>query len=585
MSQQISEKTVDKDASENGYTLDHIKSLVGLNNEPTNTDASGGSTIEVEGDGDNLVEANAFEEEVHVPRKLWQIWWAKLLIVAIPLGVVAFVIGGILVGLTGGGKTSDESDTEVIGEAVEDPAELEARRTEEEIAELKTANALGNQASVLASQQPQTEVRSRPQETGSPAESRVQENQAPPERQPDVPQTRVVARPEAVRSRPVSAPRPVVQRPTPIQRPTPMVAAAAPRPTPVQTSIIRTDTLPQPIEPPVDPYEAWERLNALGSYGRVSEENFSDANGNLALVSSETDLVPGEPYIPVVVSNSGSTVPILTSLEKSNTYIADSTEETMVLEVPAEAVEAEAVLPLVAQEEADDEYSSSVDFIMQGSQSLSTQESVRAIEILPGVSAQGEFIVPMAWSGDLPSSAGAIVLTSDLISDSTVVMPKGTQLTVELASSSSSGMVDLRITSIILPNDSYEEMQLPASAITIQSGDGSVLTAKEILGSQGERNRLTRNQALLGAIGQIGSVLNRPNSSSSAIGPTGAISSTDYGSGSIIGAVLEGSANAIINQRAQENQRLAESLEDRDSILVLEEGTSVEIFVNQRIVL
>ena len=570
MSQQISEQTVDRDQA---YTLDNIKDLVGLDSGSNNTDAAGDSASKVD-DADDLVEADAFEEDVHTPRKLWQIWWAKLLIVAVPLGIVSFIIGAILVGLTGGGNTSDESDTEVIVEEVEDPAELEARRTEEEIAELKTANALGNQASVLASQQPQTEVRPRPQEVESTTEDLARENQIPTESQPAVPQTRTVASPAVVRSRPVSVPRPVARRPAPVQRPAP-VAASAPRPAPIQP-VSRTETVTQPIEPPIDPYEAWERLNALGSYGRVSEDY---SNLALASISVETDLISDDPYIPMVVSNSNSTAPIITTLENA----IDDTEETIASEAPIELREEEAPSP-VAQVEAD-EYRSSVDFIMQGSQPLSLQESVKAVEILPGVSAQGRFIVPMAWSGDLPSSAGAIELTSDLVSGGTVVMPEGTQLTVELASSSSSGMVDLQITSIILPSGGYEGMQLPASAITIQSGNGSVLVAKEILGSQNERNRLTRNQAVLGAIGQIGRVLNRPNSSSSAIGPTGAISSTDYGSGSILGAVLEGSASTIINQRELENQRLAESLQDRDSILVIEEGTGVEIFVNQRIVI
>nr|WP_228024901.1 TrbI/VirB10 family protein [cf. Phormidesmis sp. LEGE 11477] len=191
----------------------------------------------------------------------------------------------------------------------------------------------------------------------------------------------------------------------------------------------------------------------------------------------------------------------------------------------------------------------------------------------------------MAWSEDLQSPPGAVELTEDLVSNGTVIMPAGTQLTVELAGASSSGMVELRITSIILPESSYSYMQIPVEAITIRSNDGSVLVAKEMSGSERDINRLTRNQAILGAIGQVGSVLNRPNSSNSAIGPTGAISSTDFGSPSILGAVLEGAANTVIAQRAQQNQDQIESLQDRSSILAIEHGTNIEIFINQRILL
>ena len=328
-------------------------------------------------------------------------------------------------------------------------------------------------------------------------------------------------------------------------------------------------SVPPQLSEPVDPYDTWERLNGLGSYGRVNQEEFLIDTESLAFISSEENGPLGKSYIPVVVSGSTNSIDDGRAAELAQSVELSATEPAL----------------SVSYKEVDETYDAGVEFIMQRSQPAQQTPSYRTTEILPGASAQGEFIVPMAWSEDLPGSSGAILLTNDLVSNDAVVMPAGTQLTVELANASSSGMVDLRITSIILPDDSYGDMQVPVSALTILSGDGNVLVAKEISGSQRELNRITRNQAVLGAIGQIGSVLNRPNSSSSAIGPAGAISSTDYGSGSILGAVLEGAANTMINQRAAQNQQLAENLQDRSTILVIEQGTGVEIFVNQRVVL
>ena len=164
-------------------------------------------------------------------------------------------------------------------------------------------------------------------------------------------------------------------------------------------------------------------------------------------------------------------------------------------------------------------------------------------------------------------------------------MPAGTQLIVDLKEMSASGMMALEVTSIVLPESGFEHMQIPASAISVQGADGQVLMAKEISGTDDEIGRLDLNQAFLGALGQVGAILNRPNSSISTVSTGGAASSTDYGSPNILGAILEGGASSIINQRAERNRTKVEALEDRPLVWVLENGTDVEVFISQRVAL
>ena len=231
-----------------------------------------------------------------------------------------------------------------------------------------------------------------------------------------------------------------------------------------------------------------------------------------------------------------------------------------------------------------DSYEDGVSYIMRNAQPTPEPEFTRReTVILPGISARGEIVMPVAWAQDIQSTAGSIELTEDLVSNGSVIMPAGTQLTIALSEMSASGMMRLIVTSIILPEAGYEHMQIPAEAIAIQGAGGQVLMAKDISGVDSELRRLDRNQALLGALGTVGSVLNRPSSSINTVGVGGSANSTTYSSPNILGAILEGSANTMIAQRAARNQQRAAELQQRPAVWVLEQGTEIEIFISAAI--
>lgn len=582
-------------------SINEMRSLVGLDPVDESVEENV-PTLQVS----SLVDDEDFaegEEEV-TQRKLWQKPVPKMLAVALPLGVLAFIAGFILINLTGMDLVSEPDATEEVEDS-ENLNALEEERQREEIARLKTSNALGNQASVLDNQpERRTEIRPATEPTPTRVSAPTEVRQPQPAAQPAPTPPRAPVQ----RSRPVA----VSRAPISPRQPSPRVVQASPPPAqsvPVPAQSVRSQSAESRQS---DPFEEWQKLAALGSYGQVSAAPITDSGQAPGIAVSQLPASNGNEPIPVLVSNSSresATNPTLLASDNSSSRPLPKTmedyqpaaarqevrkrveptqlENFSTGEAPDIVEEAPTALVKEPMEEnetvalAEDSYQAGADFIMNNSdQPVETRtETV----ILPGISARGEVIAPVAWAGDVQSTSGAVELTEDLISNDSVIMPAGTQLIVALNEMSESGMTILRVTSIILPQTGYEHMQIPASAISIQGSNGSVLMAKDISGADSELRRLDLGQAFLGALGQVGSILNRPSSSSNAVGLTGSVSSTEYDSPNILGAVLEGSAGTLINERSARNQERADELQQRPPVWVLTEGTGIEIFVNQAV--
>ena len=550
-------------------SINEMRSLVGLSpvEEPAVTEFEPAPEIEA------LVDDGDFElggEDGPTQRKPWEKPTAKIASVALPLGLVCLIAGFILISLTSMKLSGKAEETEVV-ESIEPTGTSAEQDQQEEIARLKTSNALGNQASVLENQPTRrTEIRPVAEQPSTRVSEPAKVQQPRSAAQPVVAQSQPIARsrPIAVSSRPPVAPRSVASRP-------PQAIAAAPVAPVYRSQPVQQNQPIQQNQQPVDPFAEWQKLAALGSYGQL---------GNTSVVTDlaepvMTSMPVGNEPIPVLVSNksirSYGTSPLLIEEEGK----VENVEYSAPLSIQSEVIARDELTgeTLVA----DNSYEAGVDFIMGNSNQ--PIEPQRETVVLPGVRASGQVIMPIAWAEDMQSTSGAIELTEDLVSGSGTIMPAGTQLIVALDQMSESGMAGLVVTSIILPYAGYEHMQIPAEAISIQGADGKVLMAKDISGSDKELRQLDVGQAFLGALGTVGRVLNRPSNSSNSVGLTGSISSTDYGSPNILGAVLEGGANTMINQRTARNQQRAEELRERPSVWVLEEGTDIEIFINQSV--
>lgn len=585
--------TSNAEGSENSQkpSINEMRSLVGLSpvDDPVVTESE--TVIGSEA----LVDDGDFEEggeDGPTRRKLWEKPTAKIASVALPFGIVCAIIGFILISLTSMKLSGATENAEVV-ESVEPADDSAEQDQQEEIARLKTSNALGNQASVLENQPTRrTEIRPVTEQTSA----RVSEPAEVQKSRPPVQQSVVRSEP-VIRSRPVTVssppavPRSVVSRPVAVSSPPVAPRSVVSRPSQAVAAPVISASGSQSIEQsqrPIDPFSEWQKLAAIGSYGQVSSTSVVADVAEPAM----TSMPIGNEPIPVLVSNTSSRSYAVSSSIAENSPPRPMPKGMSEGKGQAQNVKYGARSPIqpeaIARDEligetlvADNSYEAGVDFIMgNSSQSVEPQ---RETVVLPGVRASGQIIMPIAWTEDMQSASGAIELTEDLVSGGGTIMPAGTQLIVALDQISESGMAGLSVTSIILPYAGYEDMQIPAEAISIQGSDGKVLMAKDISGSDQELRRLDAGQAFLGALGTVGRILNRPSNSSNSVGLTGSISSTDYGSPSILGAVLEGGATTMINQRTARNQQRAEALRQRPSVWVLEEGTGIEIFINQAV--
>ena len=638
-SNEVGQGTIEETQRERKPSINEMRNLVGLDpiaDHPQETEIP----TESSGKNDSLIDDGDFAEEADLAtkRKLWQQGWPKVAVVALPLGLFCLALVAVFSALGGMKLTDAEEATDDVA-VVESTDETAVQQQQEaEIARLKTTNALGNQASILDSQ-PTRRTEIRP--TSQPTPVSVQAAQQPEQAAQQVPQQAAQPQPQ----QPTPRTRPIAVSRVPVT-PTPRQPARRASPTPASVQVVRPQPVQaQPVQAqpairqtPVDPFAQWEKLAAVGSYGQVSDA----INSSLDLSSEKqpSDLIEASDStnIPILVGTVGAQQGVRRSQAEITTEhsrplprvmqdgdrnesaiaeklnhpdekaIAERSAHEKIqtprskavniksLEVkptapqgqkisywagPGEAAAIESFEIAQAMEVAQqDSYEAGVSYIMRNAQPEATQQEA---VILPGINARGEVITPVAWAQDIQSTAGSIELTEDLVSNGSVIMPAGTQLTVTLSEMSASGMMRLTVTSIILPESGYEHMQIPAEAITIQGAGGQILMAKDISGVDSELRRLDRNQALLGALGTVGSVLNRPSSSVNTVGVGGAGSSTTYGSPNIIGAVLEGSANTMIATQSARNQQRAAELQQRPAVWVLEQGTEIEIFISEAI--
>lgn len=206
--------------------------------------------------------------------------------------------------------------------------------------------------------------------------------------------------------------------------------------------------------------------------------------------------------------------------------------------------------------------------------------------IMPGSTAQLEVKTTVTWASDMPKALGAIVLTSPLLSDGKEILPKDTELIVQIGDLSDSGAVALDVVAIVLPDTAKTTtLDIPTSGLEIIAVDDGYPIAKAERSSERHLQAIDRQQALLGAVASAGDYLNRPEREVSVIGIGGSSSSRDYDSGSIVGSLLTGAANHMLRSRAARLDTEAEKLLERPVIWSIESGRQLQLFVTQEIAL
>jgi hypothetical protein len=175
--------------------------------------------------------------------------------------------------------------------------------------------------------------------------------------------------------------------------------------------------------------------------------------------------------------------------------------------------------------------------------------------------------------------------------DGAIALPKNTELVAQIKQITEGGWVQLSVVSVNFQNNgNITEIRLPPDAIKIRRPGGRPLLARKYPDKSGKIAGNDAFSGLLGGLGQVGDILNRPQTRTKVYCyETGGTSNdnryctptteTDQ-QRNIPAAVLEGASRAIVPQLNQRNQQATQEMM-KSNIWHLEAGTEVEVYANK----
>ncbi|MGA7937813.1 MAG: TrbI/VirB10 family protein [Kovacikia sp.] len=276
-------------------------------------------------------------------------------------------------------------------------------------------------------------------------------------------------------------------------------------------------TRTQPVVSPTNPQEAWRIAQALGSFGQTSEPN-----------------QPGKNAAPTVSPSDD---------------------------------------PQQARYDAD-------------AAALLSGAVTRVARIVPGAIATATLKTPIIWAQDLKSSQQpqrfGLELTQPLrAADGTVALPTGTQMIAKVDTISGSGLVELSVEAIVVPtNQGNRVVNVPTGGVFVAGQDGNPLMASNYTNTHKQLLGKDIGIALMGALGQVGTLLNRPLNESTTTSPY--LSSTNVSNGrtNILGGLLQGGFGALQNQVSQRQQQDVQAILNRPNVWYIPSDRPVQVFIN-----
>lgn len=125
-----------------------------------------------------------------------------------------------------------------------------------------------------------------------------------------------------------------------------------------------------------------------------------------------------------------------------------------------------------------------------------------------------------------------------------------------------------------------QTVNLPPGSVLITGQGGNPLIAESR--KPGARNSLGDDieVAAMGALGQVGSLLNRPANESTMTSPYLSSTNVTNGSTSIVGGILEGGFNALMESTQARQQQRQQEMQQRPNLWFVPAGQTVQVFVN-----
>jgi hypothetical protein len=305
-------------------------------------------------------------------------------------------------------------------------------------------------------------------------------------------------------------------------------------------------------EEAVNPMEQWREISSLGSYGSVeiasNSESLPNNTTNTTLNEQQTPSIPSATLISVT-SNSNQIVPTNNDSDIEPLY----EEEALIIGNP------------------------------------------EIQQLTVGSSSSGKLVTPLIWTKNQPNSAAVnsakqpqqdkfiIQLSKPLTTkEGLVILPKATQIIVQVKDIQKSGFVELEATGAVIDGNEYI---LPEGAIAVRGKSGQPLIASSWGNKGGEIATRDAETFAVGSLAKVGKVLNQPKeeqtSTNSGFGGTNSFSSIRRNRSNILGAVLEGGFEPLTQQILQRNQQVLQEIQRREDVWFVKAGTEVQVFVNK----
>ena len=195
-------------------------------------------------------------------------------------------------------------------------------------------------------------------------------------------------------------------------------------------------------------------------------------------------------------------------------------------------------------------------------------------------------MTPIIWAQDLKAEEQPqkfnIELGEPLYAlDGSVALPSGTRLVASVGSVSESGLLALSIENAIITTERGQKIiEVPLGAIQVSSDGGKPLIAQNYRSGQGALLGHDVETGILGALSEVGSLLNRPSSQSTTTTPYLSSTSVSNGDTNVFGGILEGGFGAVQNSLSQRQQSQIQSILSRPQLWYIKAGKSVQVFVN-----
>ncbi|ODG99869.1 hypothetical protein A4S05_35960 [Nostoc sp. KVJ20] len=385
-----------------------------------------------------------------------------------------------------------------------------------------------------------------------------------------------------VNNKPVSV---AASPPTPTARPVAQTQSYSPRryyvPSRTNQTISsppRNQTLPRisnPVrtvtpktETPTDVIAEFNRLRSLGSYGKIA---YTPTSNNQQISTEATSFqTPNTTQIKVQPPNSAYTT------QQTRPNFSNST-----------STEIEKIRPRWLADSKSDKQVADGNYLSQENQILQQRktrylvvgEFANGILVTSVVKQQSENRFQQQQNPD-DSKRYVARLTADLHDNyGNVAIHKGTLLAVEPLQVNGGSYVSVQVTSIIKDNTEYP---ISSGAISVLGEGGKPLLAKQFQDQKGGGSDLT--VGLVSGLGQVGTILNQSDSSSSVINSaTGTFSSstTSNSQRNIGGAFLQGAFGKLSDIIARRAETSNQEMTARPNVWYIPQGTKITFLVNR----